>query len=97
MRKIVKLLFFLLNAVQILVYLYSLAGLGLQYLNLYRSVWWLPHRCSTGTATSNLTWYSEVSGTLRSWEFGALRLFFGNPLPDPEYSHFLDPDSEPVD
>jgi len=52
-----------LNTVQILVYLYSLAGLGLQYLNLYRSVWWLPHRYRTGTATSHLTWYSEVSGT----------------------------------
>ena len=29
--------------IQVLVFMYSMAGLGLQYLNLYRSVWWLPH------------------------------------------------------
>lgn len=34
---------------EILVYLYSLAGLGLQYLNLYRSVWWLPHSYNNNT------------------------------------------------
>ncbi|XP_023337791.1 transmembrane protein 39A isoform X2 [Eurytemora carolleeae] len=28
---------------EVLVFMYNLAGLGLQYLNLYRSVWWLPH------------------------------------------------------
>ena len=31
------------TVVQVLVFMYSMAGLSLQYLNLYRSVWWLPH------------------------------------------------------
>ncbi len=90
--------FFLLNTVQILVYLYSLAGLGLQYLNLYRSVWWLPHRCST--ATSHLTWYSEVSWTsdLEVFEFWGSTVVWGRKsFTRSGIVYFLDPDWELVD
>jgi hypothetical protein len=52
----------------VLVYLYSVAGLGLQYLNLYRSVWWLPHRYSWPGGFSLLS--SRLSSLVAGVAFG---------------------------
>jgi len=34
---------------EVIMFVYAVAALGLQYLNLYRSVWWLPHSYSSQT------------------------------------------------
>ena len=43
-----------------LVFIYSTMALGLQYINLYKTVWWLPHSSASYALVTKLSCLSKV-------------------------------------